>query len=164
MEKSGKNNKQGTKDSAWIKRLFLVPMERVYLKKAHFFSASSHGRVCVLGRVVGVEVVVAQWGWWSCVALGPLLDQLAENISLPFSHPSMEWLGALRIRLVLCTLSWQTIIAVKISVPFPLLTSPWTFFAFLHSVWLCGLHFLFSFRGFYWNQCPFKVMKGRDEF
>ena len=62
MEKSGKNNKQGTKDSAWIKRLFLVPMERVYLKKAHFFSASSHGRVCVLGRVVGVEVVVAQWG------------------------------------------------------------------------------------------------------
>ena len=164
MEKSGKNIKQGTKDSAWIKRLFLVPMERLYLKKAHFSSASSHGRVCVLGRVVGVEVVVAQWGWWSCVALGPLLDQLAENISLPFSHPSMEWLGALRLgsfsahwagrqSLQLKSLShFLSWLLLELSLPSSIQ------FGFV------DLHFLFSFRGFYWNQCPFKVMKGRDEF
>ena len=36
LEESGKNIKQGTKDSAWIKRLFLVPMERLYFKKLIF--------------------------------------------------------------------------------------------------------------------------------
>lgn len=51
------------------------------------------------------------------------------------------------------------------SLPLCLLTYPWTLSAASIHFHLVDLNLLFfSFRGFYWNQCPFKMMKEKEEF
>lgn len=142
-------------------RFFLAPVRILQEQPAHPSFATSWCRVCILG----------QWGEsWGCFRSNGEMTLCDSSVKL------WAYCPAVSLRQYTCVgssneaKSWQLNWVCRQSLQlnpstFPLLTSLELYVpSSIHS-YLVNLNFLFfSFRGFYWNQCPFKMMKRRDEF